>query len=87
VDTGSDDAVDDSVVRRTPGGPAITVQTTGLGKPYDVVIGTLDTVRIGRSLFISVPGVASDVGIVGNGIWSRFVCVFDYSHRRLFLEK
>jgi Aspartyl protease len=86
VDTGSEDAVDDSAVRRTPGGPAITVQTTGLGNSYEVVIGTLDTVRIGRSVFTAVPGVASDVGIVGNGIWSRFVCVFDYSHRRLFLE-
>jgi hypothetical protein len=86
ADTGSEDAVDDSTVRRTPGGPAITIQTTGLGSSYEAVIGTLDTVRIGRSVFTGVPGVASDVGIVGNGIWSRFVCVFDYSHRRLFLE-
>jgi hypothetical protein len=86
VDTGSEDAVDDSTVRRTPGGPAITIQTTGLGNSYEAVIGILDTVRIGRSVFTAVPGVASDVAIVGNGIWSRFVCVFDYSHRRLFLE-
>jgi hypothetical protein len=86
ADTGSEDAVDDSTVRRTSGGPAITVQTTGLGASYEAAIGTLDTVRIGRSVFTAVPGVASDVGIVGNGIWSRFVCVFDYAHRRLFLE-
>jgi hypothetical protein len=86
IDTGSEDAVDDSAVRRTLNGPAVTVQTTGLGSSYDVAIGTLDTVRIGRSVFADVPGVASDVGIVGNGIWSRFVCIFDYPHRRLFLE-
>jgi hypothetical protein len=62
------------------------VTTTGLGKPYEAVIGTLDTVWLGRSLFTAVPGVASDVGIVGNGIWSRFVSIFDFQHRRVFLE-
>jgi hypothetical protein len=86
VDTGSEDAVDDSTVRRSPKSGPITVNTTGLGTSYEAVIGTLDTVRIGRSLFTSVPGVASDVGIVGNGIWRRFVCIFDYAHLRLFLE-
>jgi len=86
VDTGSEDAVDDSTVRRTMNGPAVTVQTTGLGSSYEAVIGTLDTLRIGRSTFTKVAGVASDVGIVGNGIWSRFVCIFDYAHQRLFLE-
>jgi aspartyl protease len=86
VDTGSEDAVDDSSVRRSSRSDAITVTTTGLGKPYEAVIGTLDTVRIGRSQFTAVPGVASDVGIVGNGIWSRFVSIFDFRHRRVFLE-
>ena len=86
VDTGSDDAVDDSTVRRSPNGPAVTVSTTGLGSSYEAVIGTLDTVRIGHSVFTKVPGVASDVGIVGTGIWSRFVCIFDYAHKRLFVE-
>jgi hypothetical protein len=86
VDTGSDDAVDDSSVRRNPRGPAVTVATTGLGASYDAVIGTLDTVRIGRSTFTKVPGVASEIGLVGNGIWSRFVCVFDYAHKRMFVE-
>jgi hypothetical protein len=86
VDTGSEDAVDDASVRRSSRSDPITVTTTGLGKPYDVVIGTLDTVRIGRSQFTAVPGVAADVGIVGNGIWSRFVSIFDFGHRRVFLE-
>ena len=87
VDTGSEDAVDDSTVRRTPNGPAITISTTGLGASYQAAIGTLDTMRIGRSVFTGLPGVASDIGIVGNAIWSRFVCVFDYAHKRLILER
>ena len=86
VDTGSEDFVDDSTVRRNAGGPGITVSTTGLGKSYEAVIGTLDTVWIGKSMLTKVPGVAADVGIVGNGIWSRFVCVFDYRNQRLFIE-
>jgi hypothetical protein len=86
VDVGSEDAVDDSSIRRSANGPAITVSTTGLGASYEAVIGTLDTVRIGRSIFTNIPGVASDVGIVGNGIWARYVCVFDYVHKRLFVE-
>jgi predicted aspartyl protease len=86
VDTGSEDAVDDSSVRRSSRSDPITVATTGLGKSYEAVIGTLDTVRIGRSLFTNVPGVAADVGIVGNGIWSRFVSIFDLGRRRVYLE-
>jgi hypothetical protein len=86
VDTGSEDAVDDSTVRRSPNRPAVTISTTGLGASYEAGIGTLDTVRIGRSVFTGLPGVASDVGIVGNAIWSRFVCVFDYPHKRLMIE-
>jgi len=87
VDTGSEDAVDDSTMRRSPNGPAITISTTGFGASYQAAIGTLDTVRIGRSVFTGLPGVASDIGIVGNAIWSRFVCVFDYAHKRLILER
>ena len=87
VDTGSDDFVDDQSVRRSANGPTITVSTTGLGKSYEAVIGTLDTVWIGKSMFTKVPGVAADIGLVGNGIWSRFICVFDYSRRRLFVER
>ena len=86
VDTGSEDFVDDSTVRRNPSARGVTVSTTGLGKSYEALIGTLDTVRIGHSVFTKVPGVASDVGIVGNGIWSKFVVIFDYANRRMILE-
>ena len=87
VDTGSEDFVDDPSVRRSPRGPSVTVSTTGLGKSYEAVIGTLDTVWIGKSMFVKVPGVAAAVGIVGNGIWRDFVCVFDYRHSRMFIER
>jgi hypothetical protein len=87
VDTGSEDFVDDESVRRTPGGPSVTVSTTGLGKSYEAVIGTLDTVWIGKSMFTKMPGVAADVALIGNGVWSQFVCVFDYRNRRLFVAR
>jgi hypothetical protein len=87
VDTGSQDFVDDSSIRRNAKARGVTVATTGLGRSYEALIGTLDTVRIGRSVFTKVPGVASEIGIVGNGIWSKFVCIFDYAHQRLILEE
>ncbi|HUQ98309.1 MAG TPA: aspartyl protease family protein [Gemmatimonadaceae bacterium] len=87
VDTGSEDFVDDESVRRTPGGPGVTVSTTGLGKSYEAVIGTLDTVWIGKSMFTKMPGVAADVALVGNGVWSKFLCVFDYRNQRLFVAR
>ncbi len=87
VDTGSEDFVDDSTVRRNAKARGVTVATTGLGESYEAVIGTLDKVRIGRSTFTNIPGVASRIGIVGNGIWSKFVCIFDYAHERLILEE
>ncbi|MFL5483838.1 MAG: hypothetical protein ACJ8AK_16785 [Gemmatimonadaceae bacterium] len=87
VDTGSEDFVDDKSVRRNAKARGVTVATTGLGRSYEALIGTLDTVRIGRSLFTKIPGVASEIGIVGNGIWSKFVCIFDYAHQRLILEE
>jgi hypothetical protein len=86
VDTGSEDFVDDPSIRRSPNGPSVTVSTTGLGKSYEAVIGTLDTVWIGKLMLTKVPGIAADVGLVGNGIWSRFVCVFDYRNQRLYIE-
>jgi hypothetical protein len=86
VDTGSEDAVDDISIRRSSRAPEITVATTGLGASYEAAIGTLDTVQIGRFIFTNLPGVASDIGLVGNGVWSRFVCVFDFARKRLIIE-
>ncbi|HEY0778486.1 MAG TPA: aspartyl protease family protein [Gemmatirosa sp.] len=86
VDSGSGDAVDDSLVAQSTTAPRYAVSTSGLGASYHVVVGTLDTVRLGRFVLTAVPGVASDIGLIGNAVWGRFVCVFDYPHGRLFLE-
>ncbi|GJG89565.1 hypothetical protein tb265_47460 [Gemmatimonadetes bacterium T265] len=86
VDSGSGDAVDDSLVRQSTTAPRYAVSTSGLGASYHVEVGTLDTVRIGRFTLAAVPGVASDVALIGNAVWGRFTCVFDYPHGRLFLE-
>ena len=45
VDTGSEDAVDDSAVRRSSRSDGITVSTTGLGGSYEAVIGTPEIAR------------------------------------------
>ncbi|GJG85978.1 hypothetical protein tb265_11590 [Gemmatimonadetes bacterium T265] len=86
VDSGSGDAVDDSLVRQSTTAPRYEVSTSGLGASYRVVVGTFDTVRVGRFTLTAVPGVASDIALIGNAVWGRFTCVFDYPHGRLFLE-
>jgi len=86
VDTGSGDAVDDSVVMHSTTLPRYEVGTTGLGTTYTAVVGTLEQVRLGRFTLTEVPSAAPGVGLIGNAVWSQFTCVFDYGHGRLFVE-
>lgn len=87
VDTGSSDAIDDSsLVNASTTPPRYVVSSSGLGESYRLVVGTLDTTWIGRWVVTRIPSAGSDVGIIGTAIWSRFTCVFDYRHGRLYLE-
>lgn len=86
LDTGSGDAVDDSLVLQSATAPRYVVGTSGLGTGYTAVEGTLSTVRIGRFALRRVPSTAPGVGLIGNAVWSRFTCIVDYAHRRVFLE-
>jgi hypothetical protein len=87
IDTGSGDAIDDSsLVTASTTLPRYVVNSSGLGQSYRLVVGTLDSAWIGRAVLTRLPSAGSDVGIIGNAVWSRFTCTFDYRHRRLFLE-
>lgn len=87
LDTGSGDAVDDSLVLHSTTLPRYTVGAgQGLGGGYAAIAGTFDTVRVGRFALSQVPAVAPSVGVVGNAVWRRFTLVVDYPGGRLFLE-
>lgn len=85
IDTGSQDAVDDSLLLTAPvlsdaeGG-------VGLGTRRTVSAGTFDHVRFGGFEFRDVPGVAPGVCLVGGEVLRRFHLVFDYKRARMFAE-
>jgi hypothetical protein len=86
LDTGSGDAVDDSLVLQSTTRPRYSVPTSGLGASYSAVEGTLATVGIGRFVLHRTPSTGPGTELIGNAIWGRFTCIVDYPHHRLFLE-
>ena len=85
VDTGSEDSIDDDVVR----GSLKIQQTTlgnGLGTSYQDVSGIYDTVTIGPFIFKHVWGPAGAVPIIGMEMMRRFTLTFDAQHGWLYLE-
>ncbi len=86
LDTGSGDAVDDSLVLQSTTLPRYSVATSGLGASYSAVEGTLSAVSIGRFVLHRAPSTGPGTELIGNAVWSRFTCVVDYPHHRLFLE-
>lgn len=86
VDTGSGDAVDDSLLLRSPR-PTRTVQGgVGLGSRYPVTSGFLDAVEIGGFRFVDVPGVAPGKALVGEAVLRRFTVILDYGRQEMILE-
>jgi len=86
VDTGSEDAVDDSVMLLSAGLRQEVVGGIGLGQPYRVTMARSDTVRIGPFVLRDVPGVAPGVALIGGEVWRRFTVIFELAQRRLILE-
>ncbi|HEY0023682.1 MAG TPA: PDZ domain-containing protein [Longimicrobium sp.] len=85
VQTGSGDAVNDS---------AVLVSTTlpryraAAGTPHSrdsILIGTLDTVRVGGVVLTRLPSVAGP-STIGGAVLRRFTCIFDYRGHKLILE-
>jgi Aspartyl protease/PDZ domain len=86
VDTGSEDAVDDSVILLSAAPRQDVVGGIGLGQPYHVTLGRSETVQIGRFVLRDVPGVAPGVALIGGEVWRRFTVIFELTQQRLILE-
>jgi hypothetical protein len=87
VDTGSEDAVDDSLILASPSSTRRVIAGVGLGQRYEAVSGTLTEVRIGTAVLHDVPSVAPGVPLIGTAVLRRFRMFFDYSRERLYLEQ
>lgn len=85
LDTGSEDAVDDSIILASPGPKRTVTGGVGLGQEYQVVLGLLDSVQLGRVTLRNVPGVAPGVALVGTSVLHKFFVTLDYPRARLYL--
>jgi len=85
VDSGSEDAVDDSLVLESRGPLRRTLGGVGLGNTYEVVFGRIDRFELGPFVLADLPSVAPGVALVGGEVLRRFRVTFDYPRARLFL--
>ncbi|HEY2553792.1 MAG TPA: retropepsin-like aspartic protease [Candidatus Cybelea sp.] len=84
VDTGSDDAVSDDLVRKSSTRRK-SMQGVGLGTPYADYSGVLASAQIGPYVITNVWGPSGNPPAVGMEILRRFVLTFDARRRRLGL--
>jgi hypothetical protein len=85
IDTGSDDAVSDDLVRESPTRRK-SVQGVGLGQAYVDYSGIFSTIAIGPYAIHNAWGPSNSVPTVGMEILRRFVLTFDVSRKFLYLE-
>lgn len=85
IDTGSDDAVSDNLVRQSPIRQK-SLQGVGVGTPYVDYSGLFASVQIGPYRIENVWGPSGDRPAVGMEILRRFILTFDVPHGRLTLQ-
>ncbi len=85
IDTGSDDAVSDDLVRESQTRRK-SVQGVGLGQAYVDYSGVFSTIAIGPYSVHNAWGPSNSVPTVGMEILRRFVLTFDVSRKLLYLE-
>lgn len=90
VDSGSIDAVNHPLLRKSTA-PLRRINTgSGLGTPFPGVAGTVEWVRFGDYVLHDVDasccGAAVD-RLIGQGVLSRFTTTYDYARKRLILER
>jgi Aspartyl protease len=85
IDTGSDDAVSDDLVRQSPARRK-SLQGVGLGQSYTDYSGVFSTIQIGPYAIHNAWGPSNAVPTVGMEILRRFVLTFDVTRSVLYLD-
>jgi hypothetical protein len=86
IDTGSNDALDDSFVAQSTGPKIEIVGGVGLGKEFKINVGKVSRLRLGAVSFDDIDAGAGGVALVGGEILRRFTVIFDFAHSRMILE-
>jgi hypothetical protein len=93
VDSGSGDAVNHPLIKRSTGKLVKTRAGVGVGTSEEGVRGKIEFVRFGRLLLRDAPSVCCGgegdlrrYGQIGNDALRRFRVILDYAHDRIILE-
>jgi aspartyl protease/PDZ domain-containing protein len=86
IDSGSNDAVDDSVLAFSTSPLIETVSGVGQGKEFRSMAGRWESVDIGTLHLTRVPGGAGGVPLIGGEVLRRFTVIFDFHHRQIILK-
>jgi hypothetical protein len=85
IDTGSEDSVNDPIVRESTTTRSTTLGN-GLGSNYQGYSGVYDAVALGPFRIEHVWGPGGELPAVGMEVLRRFVITFDAPHHRLYLR-
>jgi hypothetical protein len=86
IDSGSEDAVDDSLLALSTGRKLDVIGGVGTGREYRVVLARARELGLGHLKLRDVPGAGPGVSLIGGAVLRRFRVIFDYPHRELILE-
>jgi len=86
IDTGSNDALDDSFVAQSTGPKIEIVGGVGLGKEFKFNAGRVSRLKLGGVSFEDIDAGAGGVALVGGEILRRFTVIFDFAHTQMILE-
>ncbi|MGH2400556.1 MAG: aspartyl protease family protein, partial [bacterium] len=85
VDSGSEDAVDDSMLLESRGPLRQVTGGVGSGQTYQVVFGRIERFELGPFTLHDLPSVAPGVSLIGGEVLRRFRVALDYGNARMYL--
>jgi hypothetical protein len=87
VDSGSEDAVDDSLLLESRGPLRRVMGGVGSGQTYEVTFGRIERMELGPFVIEDLPSVAPGVALIGGEVLRRFRVILDYARERMLLVR
>jgi hypothetical protein len=85
LDTGSSDAVDSDIILHSDEPKKAITAGVGIGSRFQAYLGTVSELDIGPYKLKNLPSATGGVALIGDGVWSRFNIVLDFSRSRMYL--